>query len=185
MTQFYSRHNTTSAIQWTGENLAEVLAFTGKHPDWDKWFHSFEEYEARVKADGWLFKIIGGPATKHAKPGDWIMRNLIGYLHVMPNDIFVDAYLPVPKSPWYVAGLEAACRFYGKISRYPAPLTGGMGDLWQDCGEIARNALAASPSPDTRVVTVEQLKRWIDLMQGYEATLFSEMKAVMEGKDNG
>ena len=39
------------------------------------------------------------------------------------------------------AALEKALRFYADVSKYPAPLTGGMGDLWSDCGERARAAL--------------------------------------------
>jgi cell shape-determining protein MreC len=39
------------------------------------------------------------------------------------------------------ARLREALDFYGDISKYPAPLTGGMGALWEDCGQIARAAL--------------------------------------------
>lgn len=37
--------------------------------------------------------------------------------------------------------LRKALEFYADVSKYPAPLTGGMGDLWADCGQIARAAL--------------------------------------------
>ena len=37
--------------------------------------------------------------------------------------------------------LRKALEFYADVSKYPAPLTGGMGDLWADCGQIARTAL--------------------------------------------
>jgi septal ring factor EnvC (AmiA/AmiB activator) len=40
------------------------------------------------------------------------------------------------------AALRKALEFYADVSKYPAPLTGGMGDLWADCGRIARSALA-------------------------------------------
>lgn len=39
------------------------------------------------------------------------------------------------------AALRKALEFYADVSKYPAPLTGGMGDLWADCGQIARAAL--------------------------------------------
>lgn len=39
------------------------------------------------------------------------------------------------------AWLREALDFYGDVSKYPAPFTGGMGALWQDCGQIARAAL--------------------------------------------
>lgn len=40
-----------------------------------------------------------------------------------------------------VAALRKALEFYADVSKYPAPMTGGMGDLWADCGQIARTAL--------------------------------------------
>lgn len=42
------------------------------------------------------------------------------------------------------AALRKALEFYADVSKYPAPLTGGMGDLWADCGQIARAALDAA-----------------------------------------
>jgi septal ring factor EnvC (AmiA/AmiB activator) len=42
------------------------------------------------------------------------------------------------------AALRKALEFYADVSKYPAPLTGGMGDLWADCGQIARTALEAA-----------------------------------------
>ena len=39
------------------------------------------------------------------------------------------------------ARLRAALKFYGDVSKYPSPLTGGMGALWSDCGQIARATL--------------------------------------------
>lgn len=37
--------------------------------------------------------------------------------------------------------LREALRFYADVHKYPSPLTGGMGDLWSDCGEVAKKAL--------------------------------------------
>lgn len=42
------------------------------------------------------------------------------------------------------AALRKALEFYADVSKYPAPLTGGMGDLWADCGRIARAALTST-----------------------------------------
>lgn len=42
------------------------------------------------------------------------------------------------------AALRKVLEFYADVSKYPAPLTGGMGDLWADCGRIARAALEAA-----------------------------------------
>lgn len=43
--------------------------------------------------------------------------------------------------------LRKALEFYADISKYPAPFTGGMGDLWSDCGQIARAALSETRKP--------------------------------------
>lgn len=40
--------------------------------------------------------------------------------------------------------MREALKFYADISKYPAPLTGGMGELWSDCGQVARSALPAA-----------------------------------------
>jgi hypothetical protein len=39
------------------------------------------------------------------------------------------------------ARLREALKFYGDVSKYPAPLTGGVGALWSDCGQKARAEL--------------------------------------------
>lgn len=41
--------------------------------------------------------------------------------------------------------LREALKFYADISKYPSPLTGGVGELWADCGAIARAALEDRP----------------------------------------
>ncbi|MFN7882121.1 MAG: hypothetical protein ACK5PF_03780 [bacterium] len=85
------------AIQWTGENLAEVLTFTGKHPKWDEWFSSFEHYEAHVRNDRQVFKIKTLEGTMEASPGDWIIRGLtVGQCYPCKPDIFAATYEPVP-----------------------------------------------------------------------------------------
>jgi hypothetical protein len=44
-----------------------------------------------------------------------------------------------------LAAAKKALEFYADVRKYPAPLTGGMGELWSDCGAIARAALEAKP----------------------------------------
>ena len=41
--------NVCTFIQYTGDNLLEVLEFTGRHPEFDSWFYSDEEYVKYVK----------------------------------------------------------------------------------------------------------------------------------------
>lgn len=41
---------------------------------------------------------------------------------------------------------EKALRFYADVSKYPVPKTGGLGELYFDCGETAKEALSAFDS---------------------------------------
>ncbi len=45
--------------------------------------------------------------------------------------------------------LETALEFYADPGHYTAPLTGGMGRLWSDCGTVARVALGEPVHGDT------------------------------------
>jgi len=45
-------------IIWTGNNLFEVLGFTGKYRRFGEWFKSFDEYERYVYSHGSIFKIF-------------------------------------------------------------------------------------------------------------------------------
>ncbi len=44
--------------------------------------------------------------------------------------------------------MQEALVFYSDVRKYPAPLTGGMGELWEDCGQKARAALNVEESND-------------------------------------
>lgn len=81
------------AIQYLGvSNLEEVLAFTGKHPSWDKCFDSMEEYKEFVAANAELFKIKTLEGSMLAKPGDWIIRGVNGEHYPRKPDIFEKTY---------------------------------------------------------------------------------------------
>lgn len=92
MPKFRKKPVTIEAIQWTGENLAEVLEFTGKHPNWGKWFDSFEEYEAHVNAHDKIFKIKTLEGTHEASPGDWIIKGVEGEFYPCKPRIFATTY---------------------------------------------------------------------------------------------
>lgn len=80
------------AIQWTGNNLKEVIEFTGKHPKFSEWFKSFEEYEEYVKKDGNILKIFTLEGTMGASIGDYIIRGVQGEHYPCKPDIFVATY---------------------------------------------------------------------------------------------
>lgn len=93
---FRKRPVTVSAIQWTGDNLRAVTDFTGLHPRWDEWFRSWEAYEAHVRADHSIFKILTLEGTMNASPGDWIIRGVKGEFYPCKPDIFEATYEAVP-----------------------------------------------------------------------------------------
>ena len=64
-----------SMIQWKGDNLKEVIDFTGKSPMFNKWFKSFEDYEEYVHSHGNIFKLFNEDGTHYEVPvGAWIVK---------------------------------------------------------------------------------------------------------------
>lgn len=80
------------AIQYTGDNLEQVLEFTGKHPSWGNWFRSFEDYSNHVKNNDNIFKIITLEGTMEATPGYWIIRGVNGEHYPCHPEIFEKTY---------------------------------------------------------------------------------------------
>lgn len=80
------------AVQWTGDNLKEVLNFTGKHPNFDTWFKSFEEYESYVNNDGNSFKIFTLEGVMRGQIGDFIIKGVNGEFYPCKPDIFKKTY---------------------------------------------------------------------------------------------
>lgn len=84
------------AIQYTFDNLQEVLAFTGKSPEFDSWFQSFDDYQMHVERDRKVFKIFTLEGVMEASPGDWIIRGVKGEHYPCKPDIFEATYEPAP-----------------------------------------------------------------------------------------
>lgn len=62
-----------------GKNLKDVLEFTGKALDFDKWFETFEDYEAYVRKDGMRFKIFyNNDCIGMTWPSDYIVKKPTG-----------------------------------------------------------------------------------------------------------
>ena len=83
---------TIEAIQWTGNNLKEVLQFTGEHPEFSKWFNSFEEYQEYVIKDNNIFKIFTLEGVMKACVGDFIIKGIHGECYPCKPDIFIETY---------------------------------------------------------------------------------------------
>ena len=62
-------------IEWTGNNLKEVIEFTGKSPRFDEWFKTWDEYESYVHSHGNIFKLFNEDWTHLEVPvGAWIVK---------------------------------------------------------------------------------------------------------------
>ena len=88
MAKYRKRPVVIEAIQWTGENLREIIDFTGLN-DSAKHF-SWEEYEALVKKEG--LKIFTLEGTHMASIGDYIIKGVAGEVYPCKPDIFEKTY---------------------------------------------------------------------------------------------
>jgi hypothetical protein len=79
------------AVQWTGDNLKEVIDFTGLHESARKW--TWEEYEGVVKEKGLKIFTLEGPHW--ASVGSWIIKGIQGEFYPCKPDIFEATYEPV------------------------------------------------------------------------------------------
>ena len=79
------------AIQWTGNNLREVINFAGLHPSAKKW--TWDEYEQVVAEKGLKIFTMEGPLM--ASVGDFIIRGVHGEVYPCKPDIFEKTHEPV------------------------------------------------------------------------------------------
>jgi hypothetical protein len=75
-------------IQWTGTNLRDVIAFTGRHPSAKDW--SWEKFEAIVADQG--LKIFTLEGSHLATIGDYIIKGVHGEFYPCKPDIFLKTY---------------------------------------------------------------------------------------------
>ena len=67
-------------IQWTGNNLKEVIDFTGKSPKFGEWFNSWEEFENYVHTHNDILKLFCEDGSHYEVPvGAWIVKTPDGY----------------------------------------------------------------------------------------------------------
>ena len=89
-------------IQWKGDNLKEVVEFTGASPQFNKWFKSWEEYEAYVHSHNDIFKMFYEDGSHYEVPvGAWIVKTPDGY-NVASRAVFVrnpEEFVGVRQSP--------------------------------------------------------------------------------------
>jgi hypothetical protein len=86
MTKFRKRPVVIEAVQWTGENVDEVLAFgnTGPMPLWGDDFKIDRE-----RGEAYILSLEG---THTASKGDWIIQGVKGEFYACKPDIFELTY---------------------------------------------------------------------------------------------
>jgi hypothetical protein len=83
---------TIEAIQWTGDNLKEVISFTGRSEKFHQWFPTWEDYENHVKEEGFTFKVITLEGNMIAHVGDYIIKGVKGEFYPCKKNIFHATY---------------------------------------------------------------------------------------------
>ena len=76
------------AVEWTGENLLQVIRFTGQHAS--AMSYKWEDYEDLVQRDGLKISTLEG--TMKASIGDWIIKGVEGEYYPIKADIFQKTY---------------------------------------------------------------------------------------------
>jgi len=78
------------AIEWTGENLMDVLRFTGVHFSAKLW--SEDDFKRIVRNEG--LKIFTLEGSLKSSIGDYIIRGVSGEFYPCKPDIFHKTYEP-------------------------------------------------------------------------------------------
>lgn len=120
------------AIQYTGDNLLDVLSFTGKCDQFSEWFKSDEEYVSYVRSSGNEFKIFYQDGTKDkARVRDWIVKETDSFFAVYPNSLVDRKFkevdlLVITEQEKVISDLKSVL---GEIINHPS-LKNADGDLY-------------------------------------------------------
>ncbi len=88
MSKFIKKPVAIEAIEWTGKNLKEILAFTGVHYSAKLWTDA--EFEMVVRDEG--LKIFTLEGSHKATVGDMIIKGIAGEFYPCKPDIFKKTY---------------------------------------------------------------------------------------------
>lgn len=88
MSEYRKKPVVIEAVKWTGDNLREIIDFTGLHPSANKW--TWDEYAAVVREDG--LKIFTLEGSHMATVGDMIIKGVQGEFYPCKPDIFAATY---------------------------------------------------------------------------------------------
>ena len=111
----------SNMIQWKGNNLNEVIAFTGKDKNFDKWFKSFEEYEEYVHEHNDIFKLFNEDGSHYEVPvGAWIVKTPDG-CKVASKSIFKNKSAEWSEED--IFKVQRICKYLDEAKKYYADIT--------------------------------------------------------------
>lgn len=88
MAQYRKKPVVIEAIQWQGNNLREIIDFTGLHPSVHEW--DWDHFATHVDQHGLKIFTLEGPLM--ATIGDWIIRGIQNEFYPCKPDIFEATY---------------------------------------------------------------------------------------------
>ena len=88
MAKYRKKPVVIEAVQWKGDNLAEIIRFTGMHESALKW--TWDQYESVVAREGLKIFTLEGPLK--ASVGDFIIKGIEGEFYPCKPDIFEKTY---------------------------------------------------------------------------------------------
>ena len=91
MAKYRKKPVVIEAIQWKGDNLAEIIRFAGLHESAMKW--TWDQYETVVAREGLKIFTLEGPHM--ASVNDFIIKGVQGEIYPCKPDIFEQTYEPV------------------------------------------------------------------------------------------
>lgn len=154
-TQFRKKPVVISAIQWTGENLVDVIHFTDGRPPNNKSSHAgmmWDQYVDVVRKDG--LKIFTMEGKMDASIGDWIIKGVKGEHYPCKPEIFALTYDDASASTdlsqaAVAAALEAAADALQKVA-----------DNW-DCGHNESRLCDCAPYVDQWGLAADEVRALI------------------------
>jgi hypothetical protein len=81
-------------MQYTGDNLRDVIDFAQAREVWEKWFRSFDEYAARITREGGTFYLGDTNSGSHVSVGHWVIKDALGQIKTCKPGTFDILYAP-------------------------------------------------------------------------------------------
>ena len=145
--RFTKKPVTIEAIQWTGENLREVITFTDGHTD-TRSHHAgmaWEAYADLVARDGLKIYTLEGKML--ANVGDWIIRGVKGEFYPCKPDIFEASYSPAALVEAQQAAPSAAVALSDDLRDRLVAISEAVADQDDRAAQAMLREILAAPQP--------------------------------------